>query len=201
MKSTYPQEKSRAIPLTNLSFIKELWKVVLHHDNARLSQSPTESSGTSMDWKWRGLEQYLRETYDITLYRQPSGYLLPESSVQYPTSDAIYISKSEAECASIAAQIHRLRHLQENESTMLGFINSSLLPWPLVNLSGKLRRIQEMPILRASTLEEPSANLGLRVSSSQRLQSWDLIPDRGSKWFFTPFLRGLELFFSLDRYL
>ncbi|KAI9870478.1 MAG: hypothetical protein M1830_004173 [Pleopsidium flavum] len=107
---------------------------------------------------------------------EPSCHILPEISVQYPSSDQIYIHKTDADCVSIAAQMMRMRQLEENESTLLGFLNSNLLPWPLVHRNAKLRRIQEKPILQASILDEPPVNLNVQ-DSNERSLSWNLTPD------------------------
>lgn len=188
MKSRKSQEKRRSPPDTS-SFYNELWEEVRAHKGLQskmtnenrhysihFSQMPTHTTGSSLGWKWRGLELFLQRTYNITLHLEPSDHVLPETSVQNPSSDQMYLSKSDAECVTIAAQIMRIRQLEENESTLLGFLNSNILPWPLVHRNTKLRRIQEKPIMQASTLEEPPINVNIQ-SSDERSLSWNLTPD------------------------
>jgi len=165
-------------------FYKKLWEEVQEHNPiqstmegrvAEPSQTPVHTQTSSIGWRSRQLQSHLEQAYNIYLVLDLTDHVLPKDSFhQDPSSEHMYLKKTDEECEIIAAQILRIKQCEENESTLISYLNSSLLPWPLVYHHPILGRIHDRPIFEISTLEEPPLH---QQNNNNQYFSWKIIPD------------------------
>jgi len=145
------------------------------HDGRPCRRTLTNASAYSNIKPWLEKPSASKSSRASLQHLSGPGHVLPKDSFhQDPSSEHMYLKKTDEECEIIAAQILRIKQCEENESTLISYLNSSLLPWPLVYHHPILGRIHDRPIFEISTLEEPPLH---QQNNNNQYFSWKIIPD------------------------